>query len=253
MDKIKIAITSVGTDASCKELVRQICEDPTMLELCIPCSAGNDADAQVLVPNGEPIKCPADATEIVVTEKTHFMPLAKEPTAADNIKLRDILERDFDARNPRIAIVQESPMQNPDIASQVTADQGINTYGPYTSEQVLSEDFACHFDGIIIPEGSRLVASLSTGAPIRYFAGKDKVVTAVYSPIKTNDTADGLADISELTHPIYTAIDIIRHRAFYDEALQSPLPKLFRDKREDRKRDESSQASTNNDNTEKAS
>ena len=32
---------------------------------------------------------------------------------------------------------------------------------------------------------------------------------------------------------IYSAIDIYRHRRFYDEALQDPLPKLFHEKRED--------------------
>ena len=61
-----------------------------------------------------------------------------------------------------------------------------------------------------------------------------------------------LPDVSALTKPIYTAIDIVRNRAFYDEARQNPLPKLFRDKREDRKKDDAPQA-INNDNTEKAS
>lgn len=261
MEKLKIAITQ-GNVAS-EEGFLKVFDDPTLFELCTPItydSADNmkaalqdlkegNVDALVLAPTDEPIKCPADATEVVVTDKACFMPLAKEPTEEDIIKLRNILERDFDVRNPRIAIVQENSMQNPDLASQVTTKQSINTYGPYTSEQILSEDTAHHFDGIIIPEGNTLATSLSSEAPVRYFAGKEDVVTAVYPFAQT----DNMEDVSKLTHPIYTAIDIVRNRAFYDEARQDPLPKLFRDKREDRKTNEAPQPNTNNENTEQAS
>ena len=60
-----------------------------------------------------------------------------------------------------------------------------------------------------------------------------------------------MEEVSKLTHPIYTAIDIVRNRAFYDEARKDPLPKLFRDKRDDRRQNEAPQTN-NNDNTEKA-
>lgn len=216
-----------------------------------------NVDALVLAPTIEPTKCPDDATEIIVTEKALFIPLAKEPAAEDIVRLRDILERDFDIRSPRIAIVQESNIQNPGLASQVTAEQGINTYGPYTKEQILAEDMACFFDGIIVSDGKtmmqQIIAALPEEAPVRFFAGRDSVVTAVYRPANMNEAGKGTALVSELTHPIYTAIDIVRNRAFYDEARQDVLPKLFRDKREDRKQSEASQANTNNDNTEKAS
>ena len=39
----------------------------------------------------------------------------------------------------------------------------------------------------------------------------------------------------------------------YDEARRNPLQKLFRDKRDDRKKDDTSQESTNTDKPEKAS
>lgn len=259
MEKLKIAITQ-GNGTS-EELFRNAFEDPTLFELCTPITYDNadsmkaalqdleesNVDALVLAPTDEPVKCPTDATEVVVTEKTCFMPLAKEPTKEDIVKLRDILERDFDAHNPRIAIVQENPMQNPELASQVTTEQSINTYGPYSSEQIQNEDIACHFDGIIIPEGSTLLTSISQEVPVRYFAGREEVVTAPYSLVQT----DEMEEVSKLTHPIYTAIDIVRNRAFYDEARKDPLPKLYRDKRDDRRQNEAPQTN-NNDNTEKA-
>lgn len=265
MKKLKIAITK-GNGAS-QERFLKVFEDPTLFELCSPITydradslksalkdlkEGN-VDALVLAPTDEPAKCPADATEVVVTGKTCFMPLSKEPTEEDVVKLRDILERDFDARDPRIAIVQESAMQNPELASQVTIEKGINTYGPYTSEQILGDDIAHHFDGIIVPEGSPLPTSLSHDVPVRYFAGRKEVVTAVCPSAQTEETEEGVADVSWLTHPFFVAIDVIRNRDFYDKARLNPLPKLFRDKRDDRKQSEAPMANPNNENTELAS
>lgn len=258
MEKLKIAITPIGIDAANDDFIRQVCEDPTMTELCTTfiCEekvAASDldegnVDAWVLAPTAEPAKCPAGAIEIIVTDKTNFVPFTKEPTAEDIAKLRNILERDFDLRSPRIAIVQEGNMQNPDLASQVTAEQGITTYGPYTAEKILTEDTACHFDGIIIVGDKameqRIVSALSQEAPACYFAGKEAVITAAYRPLRLDETGKELVEVSSLTRPIYTAIDIVRHRAFYDEVRENPLPKLFRDKREDRRKDDASHANS---------
>jgi len=260
MDKLKIAIIQAGTDAANDELVRRVCEDSALLELCTPdrraASATNGtADASVIFPAAEPVECPADAVEIVVTETARFMPLAGEPTAEDIAKFRDILERDFDLRSPRIAILQETAVHNPDLASQVTAEQGINTYGPYTAEQLLAEDKACHFDGIISADKTlpqRIIKELALEAPVRYFAGRDSVVTALFQPVRIDGEEEGLADISALTHPFYTAIDVVRNRALYDEARQNPLPKLYRDKREDKRKDNAPQANNNKEDNEQA-
>lgn len=247
MEKLKIAITQIGNEATNDDLVRQVCDDPVMIELCTPVFYDEEkayreldeenVDALVLFPSAELTKKPKDSVEIVVTDKTNFMLLSKEPTAEDIIKFRDILERDFDLCPPRIAIVKEGSMQNPDLASQVTTEQSINTYGPYTVEQIMAEDAVCHFDGIITDEAlmQRLITELSENAPARFFAGLESVITALYQPVQKKEEEDGLTDVSALTKPIYTAIDIIRNRAFYGEARQDVLPKLFRDKREDRK------------------
>lgn len=269
MEKLKIAIIRNGLDATNDDLFCSICEDPVMSELCIPfvydsgdqetafrnLDEGN-VKALVLTSNIEPTKRPAGSVEIVVTEKTNFMLITKEPTAEDIVKFRDILERDFNLSSPRIAIIQESPMQYPDLASQITTEQGINTYGPYTTEKIQAEEAVCHFDGVIVADGEHLLQRLITDspqeAPVRYFAGTKSVITTVFRPVHIDEAGDGLADVSRLTHPIYTAIDIIRNRAFYDEARQNILPKLFRDKHEERKQNEAPQANTNNDNTEQA-
>lgn len=260
MEKLKIVINQAGTNSTNDELIRQVCEDPALLELCNliisnTAEAKADADAIVLAPSAEPAKCPAGATEIIVTDTVRFMPLSKEPTAEDVVRFRDILERDFDLRSPRIAIVQKTEVQSHDFANMVTQEHGINIYGPYSAEQIIADDKARHFDGIICADSTntivRIIKELSLEPSVRFFAGRESVVTSACSPFNI-DKEEGLADISALTHPIYTAIDVIRNRAFFDEALQNPLPKLYRDKREDRRREDAPKANTNNDNTEKA-
>ncbi|MBQ4229275.1 MAG: hypothetical protein II675_05725 [Bacteroidaceae bacterium] len=253
MERLKIAITQLGNDAASDDFVRLIFEDTAMGELCTPFVYDDEqaalrdlgegkVDALVLAPSIEPLKRPAGAVEIIATEETNFMPLREEPTAEDIVRLHDILERDFDRRSPRIAIVQEGETKNPELASQVTDEQGINTYGPYTLERLKTEEGASHFDGIIVVGDTateqRTIAELSQEAPVRFFAGTASVITALYRPLRKEETEDGLADVSASTHPFYAAIDIVRNRATYDEARQNPLPKLFRDKREDRERGE---------------
>jgi len=249
MKKPKIAIVPTGTDATSNELVRQIFEDPMVLELCTPViySPGqapknaDAADATILYPTTERPECPADATEVVLTEDKCILPLAGEPTAEDIVKLRDILNRDLNILSPRIAIVQKTEMQNPDLANSVTAEHGINTYGPYTVEQMKATDMASHFDGIVCvgPDTmvQRVITVLSPEATARFFAGREAVVTTAWQSVRI-DEEEGLADVSALTHPVYLAIDIIHNRATYDEARQNPLQKLYRDKREDKERGE---------------
>ena len=91
---------------------------------------------------------------------------------------------------------------------------------------------------------STLVKELAEEAPVRFFAGRETVVTAIWQPV-TQEEEEGLADVSWLTHPFFVAADVIRNREFYDEARLNPLPKLYRDKREDRRKDEDKQANEN--------
>ena len=261
MERLKIAFCKGNTGEVNDKLIIDALDDPAMLELCSPvfCEEAEafrkldegSLDALVLASPSQTIK---DATEVIVTDKTNILVLGKEPTADDIVKFRDILERDFDLQLPRIAIVQETAMQVPDLSSQVTTEQGINTYGPYTVEQIMAEDTILHFDGIIVADknlASTLVKELAEEAPVRFFAGRETVVTAIWQPV-TQEEEEGLSDVSWLTHPFFVAADVIRNREFYDEARLNPLPKLYRDKREDRRKDEDKQANEN-ENAEKES
>lgn len=264
MKKLKIGIIQDGCDTQTSEAIQEILKDSAMLELCTPVVCDEKTalrkvnekqiEAIVFASASESTECSTDAVELIVMEKTSIAVLAAEPTADDIVKLHNIIERDFGLSSVRFAIVMESTMQNPDLANQVTTDHNINTYGPYTIEQIMANNTATHFDAIITADkqtAERLALELSQDAPVRYFAGKDTIVTAVYSATPAS-TKGKQADVSWLTHPFYTAIDIVRNRQFYDEARQNPLPKLFRDRRDDRRKDETSHTH-NHDTTEKAS
>ncbi|MBO4551204.1 MAG: hypothetical protein J5733_10785, partial [Bacteroidaceae bacterium] len=251
----KIIILLMDSDDACNEAIRHALDNPTIAELCTPAvfelsTAGKEVgatDGTVLVGANATAVLPDSAIEIIVTETTRFMPLAVEPTAEDIIKFRDILERDFDLRSPRIAIVQETEMKNPDLTSQVTTEQGINTYGPYSVAQILAEERVCHFDGIVTTGKNlmeRILKELPKRATASFLAGMQAVVTAVRLPLNLDGEEEGLADISGLTLPIYTAIDVLHNRATFDEARKNPLPKLYRDKREDRRREEEAARNT---------
>ena len=115
MEKFKIAITLGNCDDTSRQAILDILKDPVILELCNPIVLEekdalqklneNRVDALVLIPLSEAIECPADATEVIITETTNIVALFKEPTSEDIIKIRDIIERDLDCHSPRIAIV----------------------------------------------------------------------------------------------------------------------------------------------------
>lgn len=247
-----IAQVEMGSDTA-----NALQQEEESMQAAMAYLADGAVDALVLSPALQHVPCPDSATEIVITDKAIIMPLSCEPDIEDIVNMAAILERDFDRRSPRIAIIQESRMQNMTLAAQATAESGINTYGPYTAEQFLDKSLASHFDGIIIADGAdtaqRMITELAQEAPARFFAGTDNVVTGAFYPANMDDAGRCVAPLTTLTLPIYTAIDIIRNRAGYDEARRNPLPKLFRDKREDRRTGDAPRPAEKNDQTEKAS
>ena len=43
----------------------------------------------------------------------------------------------------------------------------------------------------------------------------------------------GIADETALRHAVFMGIDVFRNRINYDEPLANPLPKLYKEKRDD--------------------
>ena len=74
----------------------------------------------------------------------------------------------------------------------------------------MAEDTAWHFDAIITTDtasAQHITEKLSQEVPVRYFASKKAIVTAAYQFTQI-DAEEKTNDVSWLTHPIYTAIDV---------------------------------------------
>ncbi len=70
---------------------------------------------------------------------------------------------------------------------------------------------------------------------VNYTAGLPIVRTSPDHGTAYDIVGKGKANPASFLNAIYTAIDVYRNRICYDEAHENPLPKLFHDKREDKR------------------
>ncbi len=190
----------------------------------------NDALRIASLTDGQPLK---NVAESITAEKL---------TAAVG-KLKESMKRDFRLSNPRIAVLAINPDANGTEENEVIkpavktlSESGTNVYGPYATSTFFGKemffDFDCTLamyddqatipfntlmreDGTILITGLPLVCATPATTPCFEIAGKDT------------------AEPNTLRHAIYCAIDTFRHRMEHDEPLADPLPKLYREKRDE--------------------
>ncbi len=164
-------------------------------------------------------------------------------------KLNTILKRDFSLLRPRIALLTDTPMPSvittepaePHHHSKETpVEEEIPCYtmminalnehlcicGPYTAEEMMEKRLYKHIDCVLATNKNvahELFRQYEQQNGLRYFAHQH-IITVPYGP-----------EQQQLNSAIYTAIDICHHRQLYDEAVKNPLPKLFLDKRQEKR------------------
>ncbi len=198
------------------------------------------------------ILCGGDLRIASVTEKT---PLKNVPAAIteesiiDKVKLMQLtIKRDFGITNPRIAVLALNPRNNEDDscgseereiiipAIDKLAEQGVQAFGPYATDNFFGNGDYLEFDGIMAmyhDQATTPFHALYNGDGTIYTAGLSIIHTAAdttpcYSIVGTNQ-----ADPSAFRNAIYLALDAFRHRQDYDEARENPLPKLYHEKRDE--------------------
>ena len=82
-------------------------------------------------------------------------------------------------------------------------------------------------------QGTVSFRSIAQEYGVKLKAGISAVVVTPDQGPSFEIAGKGIADEQSLRHAIYTAIDMYRHRAEYDEPKANPLPKLYHEKRED--------------------
>lgn len=211
----------------------------------IESKAGDGNKALMILMNGSlrvalvtthlPIKDVAQAiTKEAIVEKTRIFHRA--------------LKRDLRIDSPRIAVLALNPhagdngllgTEEQEIiipAINELEESGVQAFGPYPADGFFGSGMYDRFDGIMAmyhDQGLAPFKALAIEDGVNYTAGLPIIRTSPDHGTAYDIAGKGLADESSFRQAIYTAIDIYRNRANYDEPLANPLPKLYHEKRDE--------------------
>lgn len=158
------------------------------------------------------------------------------------------LKRDLRFSDPRIAILSLNPhcgdggllgAEEQDVIvpaiEQLEAD-GIKAFGPFAADGFFASKAYQAFDGVLAMYHDQGLA------PFKVIAGEEGVNFTAGLPVVRTSPDHGTAydiagkdkaDGASMRHAIYLAIDVARNRKAYDEPLQNPLPKLYKERRDE--------------------
>lgn len=158
------------------------------------------------------------------------------------------LRRDFRLSCPRIAMLGLNPKagdngllgsEEQEIilpAIDELVDNDIQAFGPYAADTFFGCNHTEHFDGILAmyyEQGLAPFRTLSSYHGITYTAGLPLVRTSAEIPNSLSLAGKGIADELPFRHAIYLAIDIFCNRIEYDAPMSNPLPKLYKERRDE--------------------
>lgn len=150
------------------------------------------------------------------------------------------LKRDFLCSMPRIAFVANIAAEDEEMAMSTLADltaQGIGVFGPYAPDAYLEEQQYQHFDLTLCIDETLTQQVLNATVEqtrTKLLAGLPMVMaTTDYSATFDFDSADLEEPALALRKAVYAVIDVCGCRDSYDEANQSPLPKLYHERKDD--------------------
>nr|WP_308536318.1 4-hydroxythreonine-4-phosphate dehydrogenase PdxA [uncultured Prevotella sp.] len=163
-------------------------------------------------------------------------------------RLYNSICRDFRISNPRVAILALNPKagangllgsEERDIiapAIETLEKNNIQCFGPYAADEFFGASDWEHFDATLAmyyDQGLAPFRTLTVEAGVNYLAGLPLVCTAPDMSTGFDIAGKGIADDMSFRHAIYSAIDIYRNRMEYNEPMAAPLPKLFKEKRDE--------------------
>jgi 4-hydroxythreonine-4-phosphate dehydrogenase len=158
------------------------------------------------------------------------------------------LRRDLRISAPRIAVLSLNPVvkgmepigteEREEIipAIEELSTNGIQAFGPYPADEFFGCGAYTKFDGVLAmyhDQGMTPFRSITIEEGILLLAGLPFVVTAPAISEDFTKAGQGVVDATPLRQAIYAAIDFSRNRVNYDEPMGNPLPKLYKEKRDD--------------------
>lgn len=180
---------------------------------------------------------------------TTHLPIKEVPPAITEEKIvskaaifHTSLKRDFRVSNPRLAVLALNPQigtEEQEIivpAIETLEKSGIQAFGPYIADEFFGQAMYYDFDGVLAMYDDQGIVPFKTLARdygVKMKAGITAVCTTPDHGPAFDIAGKGIADEQSMRHAIYTAVDMFRHRMEYDKPLANPLPKLYRERRED--------------------
>ena len=193
--------------------------------------------------------------KIRVALVTIHLPIAEVPKAItkDLIKeklriFNDSLKRDFNIQGPRIAVLALNPhagengllgKEESEIiapAIQEAYEEKILCFGPYAADGFFGNEKYRHFDGVLAmyhDQGLAPFKTLSMGEGVNFTAGLPIVRTSPDHGTGYDIAGQGIAQPDSMRQAIYAAIDIVRNRQRFDQAVANPLRKHYFDHSKD--------------------
>ena len=167
--------------------------------------------------------------------------ITKENISSKLQVISESLKKDFGISNPTIAILGLNPhagdegllgKEEQEIISPAIKEakqKGMMCFGPYAADAFFARGQHEKFDAVLAlyhDQGLIPFKSLAFGEGVNFTAGLSAVRTSPDHGVAFDIAGKGIADESSFRAAIFTCIDIINHRAEYNEQYKNPLKKM---------------------------
>ena len=255
-EEIKVEIgqpSEEATDAARKALKRAIVDVQQGLADVLVMAPDNLPDFLSKEPEVLRIRIAEDLRIALITNQMAIKDVPEAITKQKIVEkgkiMHTCLHRDLRISSPRIAVLSLNPPTGNETdpwgeeekemiipAIDELAQMNIQAFGPCFADTFFGNGYYTKFDGVMAMYHDQGLAPLKTLAQedsVNLSTGMPFVCTSPEIGVQYDVAGKGCADEAPLRRAIYLSIDVFRNRINYDEPLGNPLPKLYKEKRDD--------------------
>lgn len=196
-------------------------------------------DALVFVGDADMDTCTTDAKAVVYLSASDCMILVgREHIDEEMERTVKLLERDLDFSRPRMAVVADTDRQKEEWEAKAEELRAF-LYGPFLTETFFEEDQQEHYDVLLAFDhvsARRCFREAAHAWGVCLTEDPEGRIT-LYPAYNTQPMGEDATSFNTLSfnHALYSAVDVLRSRERYDEGHISPLPKLFFERKDERR------------------
>lgn len=255
-EEIKVEIgqpSDEATDAARKALKRAIVDVQQGLADVLVMAPDNLPDFLSKEPEVLRIRIAEDLRIALITNQMAIKDVPEAITKQKIVEkgkiMHTCLRRDLRISSPRIAVLSLNPPTGNEAdpwgeeekemiipAIDELAQMNIQAFGPCFADTFFGNGYYTKFDSVMAMYHDQGMAPLKTLAQeesVNLSTGMPFVCTSPEIGVQYDVAGKGCADEAPLRRAIYLGIDVFRNRINYDEPLGNPLPKLYKEKRDD--------------------